>query len=497
MHTYFLGIDVGSSSVKTAIIDAATGTSLGSIAFPPTEQRITSPQAGWAEQAPEMWWDHFKQGYAQLIREQHIDTQRIAGIGISYQMHGLVVVDADYQPLRPSIIWCDSRAVDIGAEAFTGIGADRCLSTLLNSPGNFTASKLKWIKDNDSSVYARIHKFMLPGDYIAMKLSGTITTTATGLSEGIFWNFPERRISDDVMRYFDFDEQHVPEIVPTIGEQVTVAPAVAAALGLRAGVPVAYRAGDQPNNALSLHVLEPGQIAATAGTSGVIYAVTDRDVFDEKSRINTFLHVNDTPEQKRNGVLICVNGTGILYSWLKRLLRAGSSSISYDVMNALAENAPAGAEGLLFYPFGNGSERILENRLRHANILHLDFNRHTPAHVVRSGMEGIVFALNLGFDILKNNDVPYSSVQAGHANLFLSKTFRSIFANVTESVVKIYETDGAEGAARAAALGTGFYTSYAEAFASLKMLDVVEPESRAVARYAEAYGHWKHHLNWL
>lgn len=494
MGTYFLGIDVGSSSVKTAVIDAATGLSLGSVAYPATEQRIESPQPGWAEQDPEMWWDHFKQGYAQLVRTEKIDTLQISGIGISYQMHGLVLVDAAQRPLRKSIIWCDSRAVAIGAEAFSGIGEAHALSTLLNSPGNFTASKLKWVKDHDQEVYGQIHKFMLPGDYIAMKLSGAITTTATGLSEGTFWNFPERRVSDDVMRYFDFDEAHVPEIVPTIGEQVTVSAAVADELGLRPGVRVTYRAGDQPNNALSLNVLEPGQIAATAGTSGVIYAVTDQDVYDPKSRINTFLHVNDTTEQKRNGVLICVNGTGILYSWLKRLFNAGSGAVSYSDMNTLATDVALGSDGLLFYPFGNGSERILENRLVHANILHLDFNRHSPAHVVRAGMEGIVFALNLGFDILKSNNVAYSSVQAGYANLFLSKTFRSIFANVTESVVKIYETDGAEGAARAAALGTGFYSNYAEAFASLQVIDVVEPNASTISRYAEAYAHWKHHL---
>ncbi len=497
MGHLFIGIDVGSSSVKTSIFDAARGVSIGKATYPRHEQRIDAPQPGWAEQDPDMWWAHFQRGYAEIVQTHNINTRDIDAIGISYQMHGLVLVDADGHPLRKSIIWCDSRAVDTGAAAFAELGEQQCLSTVLNSPGNFTASKLKWVQDHEPALYDRAVRFMLPGDYIAMRLSGETTTTATGLSEGVLWNFPERRIADMILNHYSIDRTLVPDLVPAIGAQVTVSPDVGYTLGLRDNVKVTYRAGDQPNNALSLNVLHPGQIAATAGTSGVIYAVTDQDVYDDQSRINTFLHVNDTPVQKRNGILICVNGTGILYSWLKRLLSRDTAAMTYPQLNAFAGKAPVGSGGLCFFPFGNGAERIFENRQLQANVLNLDFNRHETPHLIRAGMEGIVFALNLGFDILKSKNVPYETIRAGHANLFLSKTFREIFANVTESVVELYETDGAEGAARAAALGAGFYTTEGEAFASLTQIDATEPRPALVDAYAEAYGHWNENLNRL
>lgn len=494
MGPYFVGIDVGSSSVKTSIFDAEKGISLGQSSYPSTEQVIESLFPGWAEQDPAMWWDHFTTGYAQIVSEHSIDTQLIGGIGIAYQMHGLVVVDKEHAVLRKSIIWCDSRAVNIGAKAFTSIGEEKCLSTLLNSPGNFTASKLRWLQKNEPIIYGKVFKFMLPGDFIAMKLSGEITTTPGGLSEGVFWNFKERSISEDLVRYYEIDRSHFPDLVPSIGEQVTVSADVADELGLKKDTKVTYRAGDQPNNAFSLGVLDPGQVAATAGTSGVIYAVSDADVYDEKSRINTFLHVNDTPEQKRNGVLVCLNGTGILYSWLKRLLSDDSASISYEEMNRLATQVATGSDGLQFYPFGNGAERILENRQINANILNLDFNHHRRAHLIRAGMEGIVFALNLGFEILKSYNVPFNTISAGNSNLFLSKTFREIFANTTESVVQIYDTDGAEGAARGAALGAGFYSNYEEAFHSLTIVDLIEPQNLLVEKYAGIFDSWKKNM---
>ena len=495
MRNLFIGIDIGSSSIKTTIFDAEKGESVAKTSFPPEEQAIESPRPGWAEQDPEVWWNHFKKGYEQILSQNTINTSQIAGIGITYQMHGLVIVGKDQQVLKKSIIWCDSRAVEIGQKAFQDIGKSYSLSRLLNSPGNFTASKLKWVKENEPEVYEQIHKFMLPGDYLAMKLSGEITTTQTGLSEGVFWDFPDREISDKVLDHFGFDEELIPQIVPAIGEQVTISADVAGELGLQKDVKVYYRSGDQPNNAFSLNVTQPGEIAATAGTSGVIYAVTDKNVYDEKSRINTFLHVSDTEQAKRNGVLICVNGTGILYSWLKNLIGTGTPEFSYSQLNELADKAPVGSEGLVFLPFGNGAERILENKILNANILNLDFNRHSSEHLARAGMEGVVYALNMGFDILKTNNITYDRVKAGNANLFLSKTFREIFANVTQTAVTIYDTDGADGAARGAALGAGFYTSFKQAFESLKKISVTEPDKKRVNQYSEFYGNWKHQLS--
>lgn len=486
----FLGIDLGSSSIKLSVFDAKKGTVVASVTHPKEELEIVAPNPGWAEQNPENWWSNFKEAFGQL-KKKGINPKSIQAIGISYQMHGLVLVDEQQNVLRPSIIWCDSRAVEIGNKAFLALGHEYSLTHLLNSPGNFTASKLAWVKQNEPEVYAKAHKMMLPGDYLAMKLSGVITTTATGLSEGVFWDFEKRGVSSRLMEEFGFDSSLIPELVPAIGADVKVQDKVAAELGLNSGIPISYRSGDQPNNAFSLNVLNPGETAATAGTSGVIYAVTDKNAYDKKSRINTFLHVNDSPESPRNGVLICINGTGILYSWLKKLLSTGKGNINYEQMNAMVDAVEPGSGGLQCLPFGNGAERVFENKLIGSHFLNLDFNRHDTSHMLRAGVEGIVFALNLGFEMLHELDIKQTTIRAGKANLFLSKSFREIFTNVTATRVELYDTDGAAGAARGAALGTQYYESPEEAFTSLELIESVEPEPQKVNQYKELFEQWQ------
>jgi len=486
----FLGIDVGSSSTKLSVIDGATGKCLGATSYPETELAIASPEAGFAEQDPETWWDCIVKGSAKLFASGKFDSQQIDAIGISYQMHGLVVVDAEQQVLRPSIIWCDSRAVPLGNAALADMGRDYCFGHLLNSPGNFTAAKLRWVQENQPDIFNKIHKIMLPGDYIAMKLTGEITTTASGLSEGTLWDFKEQRVATELLEHWGIDSSVIPAIVPSFGVQGVVKADVAAALGLKANVKVCYRGGDQPNNAFSLNVLEPGEVAATAGTSGVIYGVTDKPAADLESRVNTFLHVTSTPEKNRNGVLVCVNGCGRLYSWLRQTISAAGTTPSYPLLNGLAEQVAVGSDGLVFHPFGNGAERIFQNQNLGAQLRNLDFNRHGLGHMVRAAQEGIVFSLNQGFDVLKSLGGSCDVVRAGKGNMFLSDVFTQAFANTTQAAVELYETDGAEGAARAAALGAGFYVSAKEAFSGLTQLSVIEPKQELLAQYQDAYQHW-------
>jgi xylulokinase len=486
----FLGIDIGSSSVKLSVLDGATGKSRGALAHPESELAIASPSVGFAEQNPETWWDCVRQGFARLIARDNINPQEIDAIGISYQMHGLVVVDSDQQVLRPSIIWCDSRAVPLGEKALADLGRDYCFEHLLNSPGNFTAAKLRWVQENQPDIFARIHKIMLPGDFIAMKLSGVINTTASGLSEGTLWDFKENRIATELLNHWGISTDVIPDVVPSFGVQSFVSDETAAELGLRKGVKVCYRAGDQPNNAFSLNVLEPGEVAATAGTSGVIYGVTDQPAADVESRVNTFLHVTNTEAQKRNGVLVCVNGCGRLYSWLRQTLGEAGATPSYPQLNALAQAVPVGSDGLLFHPFGNGAERIFQNKNVGAQLCNLDFNRHGLGHMVRAAQEGIVFSLNQGFDVLKSLGGSCEVVRAGKGNMFLSDVFAQTFANTTQAAVEMFETDGAEGAARAAALGSGYYASANEAFTGLIRLNLIEPNAQAFAEYQDAYQAW-------
>lgn len=494
---YLLGIDLGSSSVKASIVDATSGATLAAAQSPSEEMSMKALQPGWAEQDPELWWEHARNAIAQALKASKISGTAIQAIGISYQMHGLVCVDRNHQVLRPSIIWCDSRAVPYGQKAFTQLGEEYCLGSLLNSPGNFTASKLKWVKENEPTVFERIDKIMLPGDYLAMKLTGEIVTTASGLSEGTLWDFKQASVAERLMTHYGFPASIIPPIVPTFSVQGKVLATVASELGLAAGTPVSYRAGDQPNNAFSLNVLNPGETAATAGTSGVIYSVTDQNAHDKKSRVNTFMHVNNETDRvgKRNGVLLCINGTGILNSWLRKTAQSGGAPYDYKSMNAIAANAPIGSDGLVVLPFGNGAERILENRDIGASVQGLNFNIHQQAHLFRAGQEGIVFSLAYGFDILQGMGLKTSMIRAGHANMFLSPLFREAFVNTIGATLELYDTDGSKGAALGAGKGAGLFDSFATAFKGLHQILTEEPNPAKAEQYKNAYTHWLKQLN--
>lgn len=485
---YLLGYDIGSSSVKASLVNAKSGKCVASAFYPKTEAEIIAVQPGWAEQKPEMWWANLKLATRDVMDASSIRKEDIAAIGISYQMHGLVCVDKNQQVLRPAIIWCDSRAVPYGEKAFHSLGEERCLSHLLNSPGNFTASKLAWVKENEPEIYARIDKIMLPGDYIAMKLTGEVCTTVSGLSEGMFWDFKNNEVAKFLMEYYGFDSSLIAAIKPTFSEQGRVTTFAAAELGLKEGTPVTYRAGDQPNNALSLNVFNPGEIASTAGTSGVVYGVNGAVNYDSQSRVNTFAHVNHTAEQTRLGVLLCINGTGILNSWVKRtVVPAG---VSYAEMNELAAQAPIGSGGISILPFGNGAERMLQNRETGCSINGINFNLHTRNHIIRAAQEGIVFSFKYGIDIMEGMGMDVRKIHAGHANMFLSPIFRDTLAGVTGATIELYDTDGSVGAAKGAGIGAGIYKDHNEAFATLDKLAVIEPNLTNKAAYEDAYQRW-------
>ena len=490
-----LGFDVGSSSVKAALIDAGTGSLTARATSPARELRIHSPRPGFAEQAPDTWWRHVRSAAGGLKRQNAFRPEEIAAIGISYQMHGLVVVDARGRPLRPAIIWCDSRAVETGKQAFRALGAEVCLPRLLNSPGNFTASKLKWVQENEPELYARIDKAMLPGDYIAMKMTGETVTTFSGLSEQILFDYIKQKQADLLLDYYGISPALIPPPLPSFSPQGRLTPEAASALGLLPGIPVTYRAGDQPNNALSLRVLDPGEVAATAGTSGVVYGVADRPLYDPLSRVNTFVHVNHNTERPRYGTLLCVNGTGILYSWLRQLLGLAAGPGGYQRMNELAGGVEPGAAGLTVYPYGNGAERTLDNRNPGAGLAGLDFNIHTRSHLLRAAQEGIVFALNFGLDIMREMGLSIRTVRAGKTNMFLSGLFAELFATTAGTRVELYATDGAQGAARGAGIGAGIFPDIRSAFLGLKPLLAVEPRRELETVYRELYQSWREGLD--
>ena len=485
---YLLGFDIGSSSVKVSLLNGENGICIASSFHPKQEMKIIAHKAGWAEQEPEQWWKNLKLALADVLNESKVNPEDIRSIGISYQMHGLVMIDKNKNVLRPSIIWCDSRAAQYGDKAFREIGEERCLSALLNSPGNFTASKLKWVKENEPEAFEKLDKIMLPGDFIAMKLTGEIQTTVSGLSEGIMWNFRENTVAGFLFENYGFPDDIIPEIVPTFSVQGYISNETAKELGLSTKTSVCYRAGDQPNNALSLNVLNPGEIAATAGTSGVVYGVSEEVKFDPFSRVNTFAHVNYSAQMPRLGVLLCIDGTGILNAWMRRM---NAESLSYDEMNNMAESVTIGSEGLTVLPFGNGAERVLNNLNIGSQIAGINFNIHHKGHMIRAAQEGIVFSFNYGMEIMNQIGINASVIRAGKANMFLSPIFRNTLAGVTGAAIELYNTDGSIGAARGAGVGSGYYNSFKEAFSNLKKLETIEPENDKINVYQSAYRNWK------
>jgi xylulokinase len=485
---YLLGYDLGSSSVKASLVDSQTGEVLATDFFPKKEMEIKAVKAGWAEQDPAIWWENLKQATKSVVAKAKINPAEIAATGISYQMHGLVLVDKNLHVIRDSIIWCDSRAVPCGEKAFAEAGKEKCLSHLLNSPGNFTLSKLAWVKENEPENYAKIKYYMLPGDYIAMRMTGRPCTTASGLSEGIAWDFKENMPAHFLYGYFGFDSGFIPEIVPTFGMQGTMTAETAAELGLAAGIPVTYRAGDQPNNALSLNVLNPGEVAATAGTSGVVYGVNEDAKYDPLSRVNSFAHVNHLPEQVRVGVLLCINGTAILNTWIKN--NVAPEGISYAEMNELAKHIPAGSEGISIIPFGNGAERVLSNDEPACSIHGINFLRHGKAHLIRAAHEGIAYSFKYGMDIMNSMGIETKTIRAGHANLFLSPIFRQTLSDITGATIELYNTDGSIGAARGAGIGAGIYKNAEDAFYTLKKVITVHPQKENEKASLESYGRW-------
>lgn len=489
---YLLGYDIGSSSVKAALVDAQSQRCVASDFFPKSEAPIKSLKNGWAEQTPTDWWSYLKEATASILAKSGVTPAEIAAIGISYQMHGLVMIDRERRVLRDAIIWCDSRGVPYGEKAFNEIGKEETLSRLLNSPGNFTAAKLQWIKENEPEVFEKIYKIMLPGDYIAMRLTGNIVTNPEGLSEYMLWDFKANDVATFLMDYYGYDRSILPEVMTTFCEQGRVTPEAATDLGLVPGIPVTYRAGDQPNNALSLNVVNPGEIASTAGTSGVVYGINDRIDYDPLSRVNNFAHVNHSAEQTRIGVMACISGTGILNSWVKR--NVVPEGVSYAEMNELAAKVPVGSEGLAILPFGNGAERVLENEQTGCSLHGINFNIHNRNHIIRAAQEGIVFSFMYGIEVMQQIGLNVSQIHAGHANMFLSPIFRQTLANVSGATISLFDTDGAVGAAKGAGIGAGIYKSTDEAFAGLERIAQITPDSHR-DETLEAYARWKVYLN--
>ncbi len=486
-----LGIDLGTSSIKVSVLEAATAKRIATIQLPDTgENEIRSLKNDWAEQSPDLWWAQIQEAIKRLNASGKYDPAKISAIGIAYQMHGLVLVDREQKVVRDSIIWCDSRAIGQGEKAFRDIGETWCLTNLLNSPGNFTAAKLAWVKEHEPRLFENVRHVLLPGDFIAMKLTRETTTTASALSEGIFWDYSKNNLSQELMDYFGFDRELFPEVRPVFSSHGKLETSIAKALHLSPGIPVSYKAGDQPNNALSLNVMNPGEIAANAGTSGVIYGISEQLDHDSYSRINNFAHVNHSKEDPRIGVLLCINGTGSMNRWAKNNI---GGNRSYQQINDLAEKVAEGAEGIKVLPFGNGAERMLRNQLVGASIEGLNLNIHDQRHLFRAVQEGIAFSFRYGLDIAKENGLMPTIIRANRSNLFLSGLFTRAFVELSGVPLQFYDQDGSTGAAIGAGIGAGIYQDSREPFQQIKAVQTIEPTGKS--SYLALYDEWHHLLD--
>lgn len=484
---HYLGIDLGSSSVKVCLADA-NGKEIASAKAPiDGEMEIISTSSGFAEQNPEDWWAMLTHGIKQL-KEQGHNLANVKAIGIAYQMHGLVAMNDSFIPLRPAIIWCDSRAIPLGEKAFQEIGEEKALKKLLNSPGNFTAAKLAWVKNNEPDIYNKIAFIGLPGDWLAARLTGQLNATVSGLSEGIFIDHSTGQISNDVLNAFSIDKNFIKQPGESFRRFGKVLPTWCDEFGFNADAEVCYVAGDQPNNAFSLSAINPGEVAINAGTSGVLYAVSETPVVDMQQRVNTFAHVTHTTNKPSFGVLACVNGTGIQYSWLRHML-ANNGDLSFIDLNNLAKTAPPGCDGLHVFSFGNGAERILNNRNIGASFTNINFHKHGPQHLIRAAQEGIAFSLVYCIEIFKEIGIEIKVLKAGSANLFNSPLFRQIVADTSGIPVEVINADGALGAARGAMVGSQAIDIKTIGSEMIQTVARVEP-SENTQLYRQIYNEW-------
>lgn len=434
----FLGIDVGTSSVKVSIV-GEDGVILASATAPASSERaINSPNPNWAEQNPEDWWEDAQQAILNLPLEARLQVE---AIGIAYQMHGLVLVDSQFQPVRPSIIWCDGRNIQESQILAESLGLDALENRLLNKPGTLTLAKLAWVAEHEPETLAKAHTFGLPGDFIAYKLTGEWSTTKSGYSEMVGWDFGASIPFEEGFRKAGW-KLPLPEARPNLEEGAPIQKVIAEKLGLPPSARVTYRAGDQPNNAFGLGVLQQGETAISAGTSGVLYGIGDSSPGLHEG-INRFLHVNS-----QIGVLMCLNGVGSALAFARR---TWFQNQSYEALSELAsqanpENCP------YFFPFGNGAERILSERA-FSGFTELDFNRHNLPELARSVFEGIAFAYRLGSEKMEKAGCLSKVVNGTESGLLKSSFFAQLLANELQVELILSEGDGSTAAARGAALG--------------------------------------------
>jgi xylulokinase len=442
-----LGIDVGTGGTRALILDRQ-----GRLLASATEEHapFASPQIGWAEQHPEDWWRAGSMAVKKALATAKLKGEDIACVGFSGQMHGAVMLDEHDVAVRPALIWCDVRTEKQGRGLTEKIGADRLIQLTCNPAlPNFTLTKFLWVRENEPENWRRVRSVMLPKDYVRFRLTGERATDMADASGTLLLDVAHRRWSREVLQAAEIDDR----LLPSLHESPDVCGKVSgeggAASGLKPGTPVVAGAGDQAAGATGMGIVAPGAVSATIGTSGVVFAATDRPALDAKGRLHTFCHAIPG----RWHVMGVTQAAGQSLRWFRDRFGAGAEDgrDPYDRLTAEAEKVSPGADGLLWTPYLMGERTPHLDPVARAALVGLTAS-HTRGHIVRAILEGVAFSLRDTFTIFQEMHVPVRSIRLGGGGA-RSPLWRQIQADVYGHEVEIVEAE--EGAAYGAAILAG------------------------------------------
>ncbi len=491
MPTYLLGIDVSTTATKALLIDE-----LGAvIAVAATEYSFETPQPLWSEQEPSLFWNGTVKSIREVLSKSQVNPQDIAAVGLTGQMHGLTLLDAQGDPLRPCILWNDQRTQKQCDDITARVGAARVLQ-LTGNPvlTGFTAPKLLWVRENEPDVYRRAAQILLPKDYARYKLTGEFVSDVSDSSGTALFDVGKRAWSDEMLDALDVPRTWLPAVTESPVVSSKISADAARVTGLRQGTPVVGGAGDQAAGAVGMGIVRPGMMSISVGTSGVVFAQSDAYRIEPQGRLHTFCHA--VPGKWHwMGVMLSAAGS---FRWYRDALGESEKEIAaqsgqdvYDVLTARAAQAPAGCDGLFFLPYLTGERTPYPDPQARGAFIGLT-TRHTKAHFIRAVLEGVSFGLRDSFELMRDLGIATTQVRLSGGGA-KSALWRQILADVfATEITMVNITEGAAfGAALLAAVGAGVYRDVESACeATIKITTRIEP-SDAQPVYAACYPRYR------